>query len=504
MRVLFVYPDIGGVEHYGARKYYHGIGYIAAVLKRAGHTAGLLYLTQEPERERFLAQVRAQAPAVVAFSTTTHQYPAVEQCAAWLKEEMPDVFLIAGGTHPTLAPEMVARSPALDALCVGEGELPLLELVERLERGEDVSDIGNLWVRRPDGWRRNPLRPLIQSLDELPFADREIFDFDAILAANAGWVDMMAGRGCPYRCSYCCNPGLQERYRGLGRYVRYRSVENILAEVEVLAQRYPVRVLNFQDDTFTLNRKWTLDFCEAYAERFRFPFWINTRVERILDDEELVRALAQAGCAGVRIGLESGNEHMRREVLKRGMTNEEIRRAFRLLRRYGLKVYTCNMLGLPGETPEMIEETIALNRELAPDDLQFSVFYPYPMTELYDRVVREGLLKGERTLWGYYSPESVLELPTLTPAQLAEKYRRFEWLKAELHLRRRHPWRYRLRRIALAVFGGDEERLQGVLDFVRGRKRGKIRGQLKGILPKLWTFLFIMTHIGGMWETGVI
>ena len=504
MRVLFVYPDIGGVEHYGARKYYHGIGYISAVLKRAGHATNLLYLTEEPKRDAFLAQVRALAPAVVAFSATTHQYPAVDQCASWLKEAVPEVFLIAGGVHPTLAPEMVARSPALDALCVGEGELPMLELAERLERGEDIGDIQNLWVRRRDGWRRNPLRPLLQALDELPFADREIFDFDTILAANAGWVDMLAGRGCPYRCSYCCNPGLQERYRGLGRYVRYRSVENILAEIEALAERYPVRVLNFQDDTFTLNRRWALDFCEAYAARFRFPFWINTRVERILDDEELVRALARAGCAGVRIGLESGNEQMRREVLKRGMTNDEIRQAFRLLRRHGLRIYTCNMLGLPGETPEMIEETIALNRELAPDDLQFSVFYPYPMTELYERVVREGMLKGERTLWGYYSPESVLELPTLTPAQLAEKYQRFEQLKAELHLRRRHPWRYRLRRAALWLLGGDEERLRQVLDFVRGRKRGKIGPQLKRVLPKLWTCLFIMMHIGNGWETAVM
>ncbi|MGQ9517249.1 MAG: B12-binding domain-containing radical SAM protein [Anaerolineae bacterium] len=504
MRVLFVYPDIGGVGHYGARKYYHGIGYISAVLKQAGHAASLIYLTHAPARETFLAQVQAVAPAVVAFSATTHQYPAVEQCAVWLKEEQPDIFLVAGGVHPTLAPETVARSPALDAFCVGEGEMPLLELVERLEKGQDIGDIQNLWVRRPDGWRRNPLRPLIQPLDELPFADRELFDFDAILAANAGWVDMLAGRGCPYRCSYCCNPGLQERYRGLGRYVRYRGVENILAEIEALARRYPVRVLNFQDDVFTLDRRWAIAFCEAYTSRFRFPFWINTRVERILNDEELVRALARAGCAGVRIGLESGNEHMRREILKRGMTNDEIRQAFRLLRRYGLRVYTCNMLGLPGETPEMIEETIALNRELAPDDLQFSVFYPYPMTELYDRVVREGLLKGERTLWGYYSPESVLELPTLTPAQLAEKYERFARLKAELHLRRRHPWRYRLRRAALWLLGGSEERLQRVLDFVRGRKRGKIKGQLERILPKLWTFLFIMTPIGSVWEIGVM
>jgi anaerobic magnesium-protoporphyrin IX monomethyl ester cyclase len=190
-----------------------------------------------------------------------------------------------------------------------------------------------------------------------------------------------------------------------------------------------------------LDRDWTLQFCQEYRQQFSFPFWINTRVERI-NDEEMVAALAGAGCRGVRIGIESGNERLRAEILKRRMSNDEIRQAFALADKHGLNVYTCNMLGVPGETAAMIEETIALNRELAPADLQFSVFYPYPMTELYDLCAREGYLSEGESLASYYERKSILHLPTLTSEELEREYDRFQDLKAELRMKKESPLRY--------------------------------------------------------------
>jgi len=447
MKVCLVYPDIGGVEHYGARKFYHGLGYISSVLKSAGHETVLLYLQTEPTEEAFLQEINRLAPGVVAFSATTHQFPYVAKCARWIKEALPGVWTIVGGAHPTLVPEEVIGTPGVDVACVGEGEHPVLDWVTALQTGNDVTQIPNLWLRQGEMVIRNPLRPLMADLDELPFADRELFDFHQILARNDGWVDMMAGRGCPYGCSYCCNPSLRDRFKGLGKYVRFRSVENVLSEIRSLAGRYRIKTLNFQDDVFTLDRDWTLQFCQAYGEQFSFPFWINTRVERI-NDEEMVVALARAGCRGVRIGIESGNERLRAEILKRHMSNDEIRQAFTLASKHGLNVYTCNMLGVPGETAAMIEETIALNRELAPADLQFSVFYPYPMTELYDLCVREGYLGQGESLTSYYERKSILHLPTLTSEELGREYDRFQELKAELRTKRGAavPLRQRIQR----------------------------------------------------------
>ena len=464
MKVCLLYPDIGGVEHYGARKYYHGLGYVSAVLKRGGHQTALIYLQQEPVKNHFLHQVATIAPGLVAFSSTAHQYPYVERCARWLKESMPEIPTIVGGPHPTLAPEQVLANPDIDLVCIGEGEYPLLDLANALEESRGFSTIPNLWLRSKGQLVKNPLRPLVANLDELPFPDREMFDFREILAANDGWVDLMAGRGCPYGCSYCCNPALREKFKGLGKYVRFRSVDNLLEEIHSLASRYTIKTLNFQDDVFTLDRDWSLQFSRAYGQEFEFPFWINTRVERI-NDEELVAALADAGCHGVRIGIESGNETLRAKILKRRMSNEEIRRAFALARKYGLHTYTCNMLGIPGETADMIEETIALNRELEPTDLQFSVFYPYPMTELYDVSVRNGCLIEGESLPSYYERKSILRLPTLSNAQLERGYDQFLQLKRELRMKRENPNRYQVYR-ALRFILRDPSRAWSALRLV--------------------------------------
>ena len=481
MKVTLVYPDVGGVEHYGARKFYHGLGYLSSVLKGAGHKTSLLYLQSEPSRDDLLRQLSSQNAEVVAFTATTHQFPYVATCARWIKQDLPAVRTVVGGTHATLVPEQVCSSPGIDAVCVGEGEYALLEYVDALESGRDPAAIRNLWF--PGGLHatsseaqciRNPLRSLIDNLDELPHPDRELFDYEQILARNDGWVDMMAGRGCPYGCSYCCNPGLREQLKGLGKYVRFRSVANVLDEVRQIAKRYSIKTLNFQDDVFTLDREWAIAFCRAYAAEFKFPFWINTRVERI-DDEEMVVALADAGCRGVRIGVESGNEELRANILKRRMSNDEIRSAFRLADKHGLDVYTCNMLGIPGETAAMIEETIALNRELKPADLQFSVFYPYPMTELHDTCVRDNLIAEGQNLASYYERKSILRLPTLTQQELETEYDRFQELKLELRMRRENPTRYRAYRLLRWLFGGNSARARSAL-----RKLGQARRALFG------------------------
>jgi anaerobic magnesium-protoporphyrin IX monomethyl ester cyclase len=474
VRICFVYPDIGGVEQYGARKFYHGVGYLSSVLKRAGHETALIYLDHEPIEDAFMAQLAAIEPQLVAFSCTTHQYPYAERCANWIRRSLPGMVTLVGGTHATLVPDKVLANSPFDLVCVGEGEYALLDLATALQMEEDFAHIPNLWLRRDGEAIRNPLRPLIADLDEIPFADREVFDFEDILTANDGWVDLMAGRGCPYSCTYCSNPGLRERFKGLGKYVRFRSVDNVLAEIRSLARRYAIKTLNFQDDVFTLDRSWVLQFGQDYGEEFAFPFWINSRVERI-NDEEMVAALAHAGCRGVRIGLESGNEELRASVLKRRMSNDEIRQAFALARKYGLDVYTCNMLGIPGETAEMIEQTIALNRQLQPAGMQFSVFYPYPMTELYDLCVRNGYLVEGEELDSYYECKSILRLPTLSDEELEQEYDRFQQLKIELQMKRSNPMKYRLYQVMLFLLGGDSRKARSLL-----RRLGRVRAALAG------------------------
>jgi len=475
LRVLFVYSDISGIEYYGAKKFYSGVASLSAVLKAAGHETRLLYLQEELSEDAFLAEMEVHSPDLVAFSTTTHQYPYIERYAGYLKTHRPNLLSVCGGTHPTLVPDQVIGSSAFDIVCIGEGEYALAELAGRLEEDQDYSDVRNLWIRHDGDVVRNEMRPLISDLDELPYVDRDLFGYEEMLADNDGWADVMVGRGCPYNCSYCCNHALKSRYRGLGRYVRFRSVDHVMGELQALQEHYTVKTINFQDDVFTLNQRWTLDFCEAYGAEFRLPFWINARVERI-SDKKIVAALAEAGCAGIRVGVENGDEELRNSVLKRTMSNEETISAFRLAHRYGLQTYTCNMIGIPGETPESIKATIDLNRALMPDKFQFSVFYPYPMTELYDTCVEQSLRDPDVKVTSYYSKQSVLNLPTLTQKELAQGYERFEALREELEIKRESPGKYRFYRFLLKLYGGNGARLQRHLDILR-KIYHRIRGR---------------------------
>lgn len=479
MNVTFVYPDVEGVQYYGARKFYHGIGYLSSVLRADGHNTSLVYLQETPTRDTFLRQLQQDSPDVVAFSSTTHQHPFVEQCAAWIKEAAPELLVVSGGAHPTLATEAVAANPSIDVTCQGEGELALGELVKRLERGEAYDEIPNLWVRNGNHMARNPMAPLVEDLERFPFADREVFGYEEILAANSGWVDMMAGRGCPYRCTYCAVPALQQQHRGLGKYVRYRPVEHVIAEIEYLVNTYDVRTLNFQDDVFTLQYDWTTAFCRAYAKRFRhIPFWINTRVERV-NYADLVVDLANAGCRGIRVGLESGNEELRRDILKRKMTNDFIKGTLQLFQDHGMQTYTCNMLGLPGETAEVIQETIDFNRKLEPTQLQFSVYYPYPLTELHDLAVREGYFQEGAISTTYFTDRSLLQMPQLSQAEIAEGYRKFDELRNELALKRRSPLKHRIYTLLrLYVYGDDVLRLRKHINAA-GALRARLRGLFK-------------------------
>lgn len=481
MKICFIYPDIEGVEQYGYRRFYHGIGYLSSYLKMAGYKTYLIYLDKELEKSIFIKKIEEISPDLVVFSATTNQFPFVNKYASWIKE-IGNIPIVVGGSHSTLSPKSVLKDKNIDYVCIGEGEVPLLELANAIKENSDKTNIKNIWLKNNEEIIENPLRPLITDLDTIPFADRELFGFKEIVSHTGGWVDIMASRGCPYSCSYCCNHMFKKIYKGLGKYVRFRSVSNVLDEIKELTKKYDAKVLNFQDDSFTLNHKWTKEFCGAYKKEFDIPFWVNTRVDVI--NEEIIKDLVNAGCKGIRVGIESGNEELRKKILKRDMTNEEIRRFFSFTKKYGLETYTCNMIGIPGETPDMIDETIQLNREIAPNFLQFSVFHPYPMTELYDLCINDGYYNGKDTLPTYYDKRSILKLPTITQEEIADSYDRFYVLKFELALKYRYGRVGDIYKILLRLYGGDNVSLTKHLNSIvtiKKRLQGRDVARYKGL-----------------------
>lgn len=428
MKVLFIYPNI--VNSARQQGLYHmGIGYLSSVLKRDGHEVSLLNIYKKIDKEMLIENVITQKPDLIAYSATSHMFPFVKQFCSWLLEEGLKFRCICGGVHATLAPQEVLETDGIDMVCIGEGELALTELCGRLERGKDISDIKNIWIKTIDGVKKNPIAPLLEELDDLPFPDRDIFNVNELIHESSGRLPMLASRGCPYNCSYCSNHALKSIYPNKGRFTRYRSVENVVYEIKEVLSRYPIfKSVLFHDDILFLNKIWSRNFINLYKQEVGIPFSCNIRPEIV--DEEVASLLKEGGCFRICIGIESGNDHIRQQILRRRISTEQIRRALLLCKSKGIEVYTFNMVGIPFEKPRDILETIKLNSEMSSDSFQVSIFYPYKGTELYTISEGEGFLTDRRV--DDYLTDSMLHLNTLSRSQVL-MFRRYFVLFVRLY-----------------------------------------------------------------------
>ncbi|MDD5429316.1 MAG: radical SAM protein [Candidatus Omnitrophica bacterium] len=415
MKVIFIFPDLNVFPQFSGDYsgiFSHGIGYLSAVLKKNGHHTSLIHVTKDMGKDEFLAAVETQDPQLIAFSSLSHQFPYIKKWSAWLKEKY-NIPIICGGVHATMDPDEVINATGIDMLCRGEGENALLELCQKISAGENTLGIRNLWFKKSYGVVKNKVRPLEYNLDKLPFPDRKIFDYHHLYDYKIRMLTILASRGCPYNCSYCCNHQYQKLYPH--NYVRLRSVENVLAEIEdVLVWYKDIEFVNFIDDTLCLSREWMEELCDKFPKRFKFPFHGNTRVNLL--NREMFSLLKRGGCERLDVGIESGNSYIRQQILKRSITNKQIFKAFSLARDFGIKLSAYNMIGCPFETPEMILETIKLNAEVRPYSSHNAIFQPYPNTEAC-QVCFENNFISENKVSTFFK-ESVLDQPQLSKRQV--------------------------------------------------------------------------------------
>lgn len=419
MKVILVFTELK--QKFGALRSQHGLASISAVLKKAGHTVLLVYFADAIDINEWQKRMDNHKPDVIAFYSTAEQFHFVSQLIGSVPK---GIFTIQGGPHATCYPTCIEAVPRLDALCVGEGEYPMAELLDALQTGKDHTGIRNLWVRHNDKIIKNPTRPFMDNLDELPFEDRELFNTqEAIDKYGMAQIRMMTSRGCPYQCTYCSNKKVSTTQDG--RYVRFRSASHIIGELNAVKEKYKFEEVFFDDDIFMMNRKVLSEFCERYPREIGKPFVFCGRVE--LCNEEVLRALKKAGGRRIDFGLESGNEEIRRTVMKRHMTNQDILDATRMAKSAGLQVKTYNMVGLPGETLEKHNDTIRLNQQILPDVASMAVFYPYPGTEIYDYCLSKGYLHPEESLPENYVSrrQSILDLPDFPKEQISRCFKQF-------------------------------------------------------------------------------
>lgn len=362
---------------------YGGPAIISAVLRGNGHDVSLLI---GEKSHYFLSKVKKTD--IVAFSTMTGMHHWAIKIASEIKKKM-NILTVFGGPHPTYAPEIIEH-PSVDVVCLGEGEYPMLDLADSFDTGKDISSIPNLWVKKNERIYKNEIRPLIEDLDSLPFSDRRLYYKTYYYLRKSPLKRFMAARGCPYRCSFCFNPRLQEMYRGRGRYVRFRSPHNIVEEIKKVKNGYGLRGVFFTDDVFTLNKNWLREFLPLYKKYISLPFTCDSRVDIL--DEEIAALLKDAGCLYLRIGIESGNEKIRNEILKKDITDDQIINAVQILKKYKIKFMTYNMVGIPEETLENAYQTVELNIKIKTNYPRCSILTPYPGTEIAAYAAQRGLL----------------------------------------------------------------------------------------------------------------
>lgn len=341
--------------------------------------------------------------------------------------------VVAGGVFPTFAPERVLSHSAVEIVCIGEGEGPLLELCEMMRSGKDISGIKNLWVKKESGIIKNKIRPVV-NLDELPLPDYDLFEPERFFRPMAGKIyraiPIETNRGCPYQCAFCNSPSQIKLYRehGAGNFFRKKSMGRIKEELRHLIPLYDAEYVYFPSDTFlSLTSREFEQFIEIYSE-FQLPFWVQTRPETITKEKAM--ALKKIGCHRMSLGVEHGNYEFRKKVLKKKIPNRVIIEACDAIAEAGIPLTINNILGFPGETRELVFDTINLNRKLKFDTTNAYAFSPFHGTPLHEVCLKNGLISEDRTVKNL-TIDTVLDTPNL-PKQEVEGLRKTFALYARL------------------------------------------------------------------------
>jgi radical SAM superfamily enzyme YgiQ (UPF0313 family) len=401
-----------------------GVSYISSLLKANGFETDLMVLTRETRKQSIMKFIKQYNPKMICFTSVATEYKFISGVAKLIKREFPEIFLLIGGPHASLNPETILIGD-FDAVCIGEGEYPTLELAEQLKGKKKSVNINNLWIKKEGKIVKNPTRNFLQDLDSLPFPDRDMWQ---------KWISypktrhvIFLGRGCPYQCTYCCNHALAKL--ASGKYVRFRSVNNVLEELKELITNYPkTKEIYFEVETIGINIKFAIDFCSKLEKlngtlKNKLFYGVNLRLSPNKDFEPLFQALKKAHFRFINIGIESGSQRIREEILKRQYSNKDLIRTFKLAKEYGLSVSTYNLIGIPEETLSDFRQTIEINRRVLPDWTQLSIFFPYPGTELYKLCKERGLLKvgvDERM----ERRRAILDLKGFSKKQIQKE---FEW-----------------------------------------------------------------------------
>jgi len=380
---------------------------MAAVCRDNGHTP-LIYdfeamqLTDPVEMAKILLK---DNPDVVGFSCMTPRFPISLAMAREIKLQNKNIVIVMGGVHISGDPEFSLQHDEVDYIVVGEGEYPLVDLLDALENDLSTETISNIGQRKGDDLIIQPVRPFIKDLDELPYPALELLPLDLYQDAElfeGPYMGLMTSRGCAWNCIFCASNTIWKRR------VRFHSAERVVSELKRAVDVFGIREFYLYDDNFTVNKKRTLAVCEGIIrEQLNIRFFTALRADTT--DREVATALKNAGCFISWLGVESGDDEIL-EVIGKGVTKERIIAAADVLQEVGLPFFASYIFGHPGETPETIERTMELARRVDANYSKFFIAIPYPGTRLHELAVEQNFITPGNTgdLSSYHTYQNVI------------------------------------------------------------------------------------------------
>ncbi len=392
MRVSFVYRGYESI----------GIQMLSAGLRRAGHETRLhfdpllfndMLLSNArlarlfSHRDDLIRSVVQYAPGVVCFSCVTFDYAWARSMAAEIKSVLPGVRTVFGGIHVTSMPDAVLAQPGVDYIIIGEADEALVELVNALESGTPTEGIANVGKA---GGVVNPPRPFIQNLDALPFADKELY-YNVHPLFRIGYT-IISGRGCPNNCSYCHN-NIQRRLYGAKDYLRRRSVGSVIAELELAKKTVAPFIIRFSDDNLCYDINWLRAFADEYPRRVGIPFWCFVHPGSAT--EATIETLKRAGCIEVQMGVQTLEEDVRRNVIKRSESKAQIAAAIDGFRAAGIRISTDFIMNLPGHNEDSAVEASQFFAAHPPNRIHTFWLTYFPSLDITQYAVEHGIVSPD-------------------------------------------------------------------------------------------------------------
>jgi len=401
MKILFlVPPETITIESSvpkmleGGKGFYPKLGlmYVASYYEKVtGNTP--VFIDCPPEKysiEEMLQKIREIKPDLIGMSIMTFNLLDAMEAAKEIKRENPNIKICLGGPHVNLYPKETLGLPEIDYVVFGEGEPIFTKLATTLEsegpNADKLSKINGLGWKQEDQININPASTDLLDLNELPFPARHLVDvsrYEHIIGEGQQFFTIQATRGCPAACTFCDIRKTK---------FRERSPENVVREIEEIVAM-GVDDLFFVDDTITINKKNLIETCDLMVKRgLKINYKISARVDTV--SPELLAALKRSGCYRIHYGIESASErHLK--YLEKGQTSEKVLRACKWTREAGIGYFAYMMIGIPTETKEEMFQTVDFAKKLKPDYAQFSICTPYPKTELYFRMLKDGILPSD-------------------------------------------------------------------------------------------------------------